>query len=160
MDMPYSLCQQSPDTSNTGGPGWYPLAWVFVVYAISPYREEVVWMERAKEAGMLEAARGMRGEQIKFGGEKPVPSNRRCYCLAEKTNLIMKYQVPISRLFPSVSGDLCTLLHDFLAVTCFDRGLSLTGEESMERSALTLPASATDLQALAPLLSFSKELQH
>lgn len=82
MDMPDSLCQQSPDTNNDEGDRLVPtnLGCLWSMPEVCPSYEEAVGMERAEEAEMLEAARGMRGDtskSTKFGGEKPVPSNKK-----------------------------------------------------------------------------------
>jgi len=64
MDMPYSLCQQSPETSDAEGARLVStgLGLLWSMLEVCPYHEEAVGME-GKEAEMLEAGRGMRGVQ-------------------------------------------------------------------------------------------------
>ncbi len=59
------MCQQSRDTSEAEGAKMVPtgLGCLQSVPEVCPFHEEAAGMERAKELGMLEAAREMRGIQ-------------------------------------------------------------------------------------------------
>lgn len=64
-DMPHSLCQQSPDTSGAEGARLVPtgIGCLWSMLEVCPYHEEVVGMEKAKEARMLEAVRGIQASR-------------------------------------------------------------------------------------------------